>query len=491
MTTLTVDLEGRRLVFEAGDFPLGIGGDRPHIPLGDESAGAPVAHLGQDHGDIFIQPAGTSPDAVAMSCNGVALTASRWLEDGDRITIGTTRLGYRVAPGGCTLTIEPMADERTDHVGAEDTGQTHAAGDAAPIRPVVFSPRWRATAPRRAMRIRPRTVVVAALFAVLAVCGWYVLTAHAVVVETDPPADTTRLSGGITPRLGGRYLLRPGTYRFQAEKSGHLPVDAAFEVGPGQPAALRFAFEPLGGLATITSRPVSPAQVAVDGLEVGSTPIENLALSAGNHTIEVSAPLHLSFSKEITIEPGDPPLTLEADLAPNWAPVTVTSSPTGAEIRLDRSVVGKTPSTLEVEAGAHALEIRKSGHKAASRSIRIVAGEAVDLGLVTLEPEDGRLTIVSQPSGATVMVGSEYRGTTPLDLTVAPDVPLEVRLSLAGHRTFTTEVAVASGKKREVRATLEMLTGEVVITSEPPEARAPDRRRPARPDQPDPRTRSA
>ena len=72
MTTLTVDLEGRRLVFEAGDFPLGIGGDRPHIPLGDESAGAPVAHLGQDHGDIFIQPAGTSPDAVAMSCNGVA-----------------------------------------------------------------------------------------------------------------------------------------------------------------------------------------------------------------------------------------------------------------------------------------------------------------------------------------------------------------------------------------------------------------------------------
>ncbi len=470
MTTLTVVLEGRRLVFEAGDFPLGVGGDRPHIPLGGESAGGPVAHLGQDHGDIFIQPAGTPPDAVAMSCNGVPLTASKWLQDGDRITIGTTRLGYRVAPAGCTLTIEPAVDEPTGHLGAEDAGQTHAAGDTAPIRPVAFSPRWRATAPRRALRIRPRTVVVAALFAVLAVCAWYVLTAHAVVVETDPPADTTRLSGGITPKLGGRYLLRPGAYRFHAEKSGHLPIDAVIDVGSGQPAALLFAFEPLGGMATITSRPVSRAQVVVDGRAVGATPIENLALSAGDHTIEVSAPLHLAFSREISVQPGGPPLTLEANLIPNWAPVTLGSSPAGAEILLDRTVVGKTPSTLEVEAGDHALEIRKSGHKAASRSLRITAGEAVDLGVITLEPVDGRLTIASQPSGATVMVGSEYRGTTPLDLAVTPDVSLRVRVSLAGHRTFTTDVAVASGKKREVRATLEMLTGEVVFTSEPPGA---------------------
>jgi formylglycine-generating enzyme required for sulfatase activity len=133
-------------------------------------------------------------------------------------------------------------------------------------------------------------------------------------------------------------------------------------------------------------------------------------------------------------------------------------------------VVGTTPAALEVEAGARTIEIRKGGHKPANRSIRIIAGEAVDLGVIALEPEDGRLAIASQPSGATVTVGSEYRGTTPLDLTVTPDVPLELRVSLAGHRTYTTGVTVASGKRLEVRATLEMFTGEVIITSQPPGA---------------------
>ncbi len=470
MTTLTVDLEGRRRVFDAGDFPLSIGGPRPHIPLDEAGEMEPAAHLGQDHGDIFIQPAGMTPGAQMVNCNGVLLTASRWLEDGDRIIIGTTRLGYKVAPGGCTLTIEPAVDGRTDLLAAGNTERSRPATDTEPIRPAAFSPRWQTAAPRRSLRFRPRLVVMAILFAALGACAWYVLTAQAVVVKTDPPADTMRLSGGITPRLGGRYLLRPGTYRFQAEKNGHLPIDAEFEIGPGQPAALHYAFEPLGGLVSITSRPVSQAQVVVDGRAAGATPLEDLALSAGDHTVEVRAPLHLPYSTEIRVQPGDPPLALEAGLVPNWAPLTIASSPTGAEILLDRSLVGKTPATLEVEAGARTLVLRRSGSKSVTRTVQVVAGEAVDLGIIALAPEDGRLEIASRPVGATVTIGSEYRGTTPLDLAVTPDVQLEVRVSLAGHRTYTTEVAVAPGKRLEVQANLEMLTGEVVISSQPPGA---------------------
>ncbi len=470
MSRLTVDLGGRRRVFEAEDFPLSVGGDRPHISLGEESEGEPLAHLGQDHGDFFIQPARISIGTVTMACNGVPLTASRWLEDGDRITIGTTRLEYKVAPGGSVLAIEPMVKERADHLGTGDAGRAHATGDTAPIRPVPFSPRWQTAAPRRTSRLRPRLIVTALLFAVLGACAWYVLTANSVAVATDPPADTMRLSGGITPRLGGRYLLRSGAYRLHAEKIGHLPIDAEFDVGPGQPAALKFAFEPLGGVISISSRPVGQAAVTVDGREVGVTPLADLALSAGRHTVEVLAPLHLAYSTEITVQPGDPPLTLDADLVPNWAPLTIASSPTGAEILLDRSVVGRTPATLEVEAGARSLVLRKSGSKPATRTVQIIAGEPVDLGVITLAPEDGRLAIASQPGGATVMIGSEYRGTTPLELAVTPDVPLELRVSLAGHRTFTTGVTVAPGQRMEVQTRLEMLTGEVAISSQPPGA---------------------
>ena len=68
------------------------------------------------------------------------------------------------------------------------------------------------------------------------------------------------------------------------------------------------------------------------------------------------------------------------------------------------------------------------------------------------------------------MVGSQFRGTTPLELTVPPGTPLEVRVSLAGHATFSTTATVASEERADIRAVLERLTGEVVITSEPPGA---------------------
>jgi formylglycine-generating enzyme required for sulfatase activity len=308
------------------------------------------------------------------------------------------------------------------------------------------------------------------VLAVLTGCAWYVLTAFSVAVETDPPADHLAVTSGVTPGLRGRYLLRPGTYRVQAERSGHLPIDATFDVGPGAPTTLRFSFEPLGGLVSFRSRPVAGATVVIDGKAAGATPIDDLPLAAGDHTAEITAPRHLAHSTSFRIEPGDPPRTLEADLVPNWAPVAVASSPIGAEVRIDGAAVGETPSTFEVEAGSRTLDIRKAGHKPVRRTLQVVAGEAVDLGVITLAPEDGRLAVTSRPAGATVTVGSEYRGTTPLELAVPPGAPLEVRVSLAGHATFSTGVAVAAGQRVEVQAILEMLTGEVVITSQPENA---------------------
>ncbi len=470
MTTLTVDLGGRQLRYGDEDFPLSLGGPRPHIPLFQSSASKPAAHLGQDHGDIFIQPSGAPHDAPRMTCNGVPLTASRWLEDGDLITTGSTKIRFTAAPGNCRLGVKELF-KAPQAPSAPDGGvQRQPASDSAPIQPLPFSPRWGAPAPPRGLRLRPRTFLVAALLVALTACGWYVLTAHSVTIQTDPTADHLALSGGITPGFGGQYLLRPGTYRLQAARSGYLPIDAVFEVGRGRPATRQFLFEPLGGTISIASRPVSGASVVIDGEPVGATPVENIAVSAGDHTIGIQAPLHLDYSTTLKVEPGDPPISLEADLVPNWAPITISSSPTGADIRMDQSVVGTTPATLQVEAGTRRLEVRRVGHKSASRSLKVVAGEALDLGLITLEPEDGRLAVSSQPGGATVMVGSQYSGSTPLEITVPPAKPLVVRVSLAGHATYQTTVTLASGQRLEVKAALEMLTGAVVVTSQPPGA---------------------
>src|SRR5713226_9624124 len=65
--------------------------------------------------------------------------------------------------------------------------------------------------------------------------------------------------------------------------------------------------------------------------------------------------------------------------------ISISSSPTGAEIEFDGSFVGNTPETLKVLPGAHLVVLRKHGFKSWERKLR-VAGEVVNLA-ADLEPE--------------------------------------------------------------------------------------------------------
>ena len=67
------------------------------------------------------------------------------------------------------------------------------------------------------------------------------------------------------------------------------------------------------------------------------------------------------------------------------ARVQVSSTPDGADIEVDGSFVGNTPSTVGVSAGQHKLSVKKSGFKPWERSITVSTGQ-VNVN-ATLEPE--------------------------------------------------------------------------------------------------------
>jgi formylglycine-generating enzyme required for sulfatase activity len=469
MSTIAVIRGRQRRLFAEDELPLSVGGAACHVSLQGLGSENPVAFLGHELGDIFIQPAESGSHAVTLTCNGVPLTASRWIVGGDELTIGAVRIRCRAE--GDTLLLEITELPRRELSISPPTEATAQPPSVSAIAPVEFTPRWQVPPTRRVVRIRPRSFMLAAILGVLAIGAWYVLTARAVRVEAAPAAATLKVSGGIlTPKIGGRYLLRPGMYTVTAELEGYLDLSENFMVGPETPATVRFKLEPLGGVVAIRSRPVEGAAVIVDGSPVGVTPVTGIELGAGEHSVEVRAPLHLPFTTTFQIQPGDPPHEIAADLAPNWAPVTASSSPPGATLSIDRVAAGSTPVSVEVEAGDRLVEIRRPGYKSFSRRVRVTAGEPIDLGVVRLEPEDGLLRVISEPSGATVTVDAEFRGSTPLEVAVAPDVAHEVRVSLAGHATYSNEISVAAAQRIEVRANPEVLTGEVVIASRPPGA---------------------
>ncbi len=467
MNTVTVVHDGQRKTYVADDLPLSIGGEGSNVVLSSIQSASAVAFVGQENGDLFLQAADSSRSAPLVSINGIPLTTSRWITDGDELAVESTRIQFRLNEGDCLLTVVSKPTEEPRLKSSTQVANEHGEME---ITPTPFEPRWQLPPPRRGLRLRPRLIAALAVITVLAAGAWFVLTAHAVRIETNPNAENISIEGGPALKIGGRYLLRPGTYTVRAEHPGHLDLRAALVVGPETPALVQFEMQPLGGMLSIRSRPVADAVVIIDGIEVGTAPIESHPLSAGSHSIELRALRHLPHATDLSVEPGAAPILLEVDLEPNWAPVIIASNPPGANVLVDGQSIGTTPGSFEVESGPRVIEVRRNGFKSTSRRVQITTGEPVDLGTLRLVPVDGRLAVRSEPEGATVTIDREFRGTTPLQIAVTPDTPHEVKVSLAGHSTFQKTVSVGPGQLSDLRASLEVLTGEVVISSQPPQA---------------------
>jgi hypothetical protein len=75
------------------------------------------------------------------------------------------------------------------------------------------------------------------------------------------------------------------------------------------------------------------------------------------------------------------PVSVSAAPAPlaTTAKVSVGSVPDGADIEVDGSFVGNTPSDIEVGVGEHSIAVKKSGFKVWEKKLRVNAGSSVHL----------------------------------------------------------------------------------------------------------------
>jgi hypothetical protein len=185
----------------------------------------------------------------------------------------------------------------------------------------------------------------------------------------------------------------------------------------------------------------------------------NVALTAQLARHEALA--YSSF--ESYLERGDPSSERVADarsrmdaLARRLALVRVTSSPPGAEIFVDRRELGsfgRTPRTLVLEPGAHAIELVLADHEPARVEVEAARGAAAT-GDATLAPHLGAVRIDVTPGAAAVSLTSD-RGTIALEPgRERSDVPVGtwiVRASAEGYDDGELEIRV-SRDRSEVRA---------------------------------------
>jgi len=467
MTTSVLLIDGgepRGLTADA--WPLSIGGAGCDIRIDGPVEHQAVAHLGLADGAVFIQPALDSP--VAVHCNGIALTASRWLDDGDRLAVGLSRLGVRIIGD----VIEIALERRPIQPSAKPTRPPPPPAATRPtimVEPTSFTPRTGGGAGER-RRLRFGVVLLWAALAIMGALAWFVLTGRTVEIVVDPVPDRLEVRGSwpVIP-IDGRYFIHPGEVRVEAELAGHRPLAETLTIDAETGSRFHFTFEPLPGAVRITTGDVTGAEIQVNGEVLATSPAE-IELPMGDHALIIRAHRHAEAARRVAItEPGQR-LELDITLDPAWAPVSFRSEPAGAEVVADNRTLGTTPITAELGAGHHDISYHLAGYASHRTPITVAAGQELVLPVVRLARAAARLTVMSEPPGASVTIDDTFEGVTPLEIDIAPDREHELTLAKGGFELHTENLRVASGRSTQLKVELIALRGEVRFTSRPPGA---------------------
>lgn len=103
------------------------------------------------------------------------------------------------------------------------------------------------------------------------------------------------------------------------------------------------------------------------------------------------------------------------------------------------------------------------------RTLSVTLGKPVVSVDTPVQP--GGMNLQSVPDGASLVVGGEYRGKTPLTISGLSPGNYAVTFSRFGFMELSVQVPVEQGKIAEVTATLQPKTGTLVVNSTPPGAR--------------------
>ena len=336
------------------------------------------------------------------------------------------------------------------------------------IAPSGFTPLDQAgKAPRSEQR--PGRALLYAGLAAAALILFFLLTARSVEIEVIAEVPAAVSVSGLALPLGQRYLMRPGDYQVDASAPGYHPLSAAFSVDDGEDQSVVLTLDALPGRLSIDSTPPG-ATVIIDEEAVGQTPLIDLSLGKGIHTLSLQEPRHLTTTQDIAITGRNVQQQLHIDLAPAWADISLSSAPPGATVQLDGEPVGQTPLTLEVLQGERTITLLLSAYTQWQRSLTVDAGQDVDLGSIELLPAEGILALSSKPTGANVTLDGEFQGQTPVSLQLTPDTPHRLAVFKPGYKRFNETVELSAGATDQRAVTLLAQLGEVRFRISPSNA---------------------
>lgn len=168
--------------------------------------------------------------------------------------------------------------------------------------------------------------------------------AGTLVLDPAPGVPVQLVRGRDTLRVPGhgRISLPPGRWTFSLFDKAWEPVTATVRIVQGRDDTVTLQRH----FARIAISTGIPAQVRLDGKEVGTSPLSLDSLEPGRHVVQVRAEGQRDATQEVTLVPGQI-LSLDLQLESRSAWVRI-QSPVPASIELDGAKIGSAERAIEL-----------------------------------------------------------------------------------------------------------------------------------------------
>ena len=470
MSQIIIQNGNQSKTIEQNDFPIRIGTDlNSDVLISGSLAEGLVATIDRIEDKYLLQITNQSIDA---SMNGKRLKGSHWIKSGDKLHINNAIIEINHDGSNLLLSVKDISGEQ----------------------PTVFEKRQsEGIFDNKAFRY-----IGAYISLLIIYFAFYFFTAKAVKIDALDQLDKTlisdevavSISGGLFPKakIGGRYLIRSGSYEIEIKAPGYFPKsNEVIDIDDGDSQDIEFELRRLPGQIELITNPDlrdidDEFDLFIDGSKFSSVFCEDKSdncnkslilegplLYAGEREIELRFDRYFPIKKKIFVNGKGEEQQYRFDLKPSWADVSVISEPEGASIFNGEKKLGITPSNIELIEGKNNLSLKKSGYKDFTIELDVVAQQPISLDSLTLSRLDVPLRIATQPEGASVNINAEYRGLTPIEIMLEPLVEHNILISKPGYKDINNQVSLntiesllSEGKDSEVfDYSLERILGQV------------------------------
>ena len=255
--------------------------------------------------------------------------------------------------------------------------------------------------------------------------------------------------------------LKSGTHRVKVVKSMYKTYEQQVTVKDNETTELNVQL--VANFANVTLTAGEACEIWVDGQHKGNEQWSG-PLQIGNYTVEVRKPSHRNTSEIVTISTSEERSIQLKRPTPIYATLVVSSTPARATVYIDGVEAGTTPLLKnDLLIGSHQIEFRKEGYASVTETIEVKEGEENQLSAELTNQQ--KVSIGSNPSGASVTIDGVYKGVTPL-LTTLSYGEHTFEFAKNDYRTESRKVNV-DHQTTTISQTLSVKSQQVAITSSP------------------------